>query len=407
MEIIMICRHCNGETILINDFGQMPIANAFTRTVEEDSFRFHLTTSFCGTCKLFQLNENPKVQQMFHGAYPFFTSTSKTMIKHFSEFYDQYKPNTEKDPFVLEIGSNDGSLLIRAKNDGFRHLGVDPSGNVVERAREQGINAISEFFTEKLAQTIETQNGKANRIFAANVICHIPDLHDLAKGIKSLLAPDGLFVFEEPYLGSMLAKTSYDQIYDEHIYIFSGSSIQKVFSQYGLELIDLQEQITHGGSMRYVIAHEKFAKPSNAMIEVLENEERKGFNSVEAYLAFGMECEKKRMQLKEIILELSNRGKRIAGYGATSKSTTILNYCQIGNGLIEYICDTTPEKQGRLTPGSHIPVISREEAQERLPDYFILFAWNHAAEIMALESERMPSKVEWISIIPKIEIVPK
>jgi methylation protein EvaC len=119
-----------------------------------------------------------------------------------------------------------------------------------------------------------------------------------------------------------------------------------------------------------------------------------------------MECEKRRIQLKEIIQNLSNSGKRIAGYGATSKSTTILNYCQIGNDLIEYICDTTPEKQGRLTPGSHIPVISREEAQEMLPDYFILFAWNHAAEIMALESERMPSKVEWISIIPKIEIVP-
>lgn len=403
----MQCRHCNNTAVIVNDFGSMPVANAFRNESDEDSFRYNLTTSFCDSCKLFQINDNPEVTQMFHNSYPFFTSTSKVMVNHFSEFFQEFKPDSSTDSFIVEIGSNDGSLLAQAKNDGFHHLGVDPSGNVVERAKNRGINAICEFFTEKLAKDIKTEHGMAKRIFAANVICHIPDLHDLARGIKELLATDGLFVFEEPYLGSMLEKVSYDQIYDEHIYIFSGISVQSVFAEYGLQLIDLQEQSTHGGSMRYVIAHEGFYTPSGEMLNILDREKEQGLNKIETYLEFANKCEKRKSELSELLSGLAKNGKRIAGYGATSKSTTILNYCNIGNDIIEYFCDTTPEKQGKLTPGSHIPVISRADAQERLPDYFILFAWNHAEEIMRFESESMPSNVAWISIIPKIEIVPR
>ena len=221
------------------------------------------------------------------------------------------------------------------------------------------------------------------------------------------ISADGLFVFEEPYLGSMLEQVSYDQIYDEHIYIFSGISVQSVFAEYGLQLIDLHEQSTHGGSMRYVIAHEGFCSPSKEMLRILDREKEQGLNKIETYLEFANECEKRKSQLRELLSGLAKNGKRIAGYGATSKSTTILNYCNIGTDIIEYFCDTTPEKQGKLTPGSHIPVISRVDAQDRLPDYFILFAWNHAEEIMRFESEKMPSNVDWINIIPKIEIVSK
>ncbi len=373
--------------------------------MDEDLFRFDLKTSFCEFCNLFQIIDNPKVEQMFHDSYPFFTSTSKSMVNHFSKFFEEFKPPSKEDSFVVEIGSNDGSLLVQAKNQGFHHLGVDPSGNVVERAKSCGINSICEFFSEKLAKEIKSKHGEANRIFAANVICHIPDLHDLARGIKDLLAQDGLFVFEEPYLGSMLEKISYDQIYDEHIYIFSGLSVQTVFAEYGLQLVDLQEQTTHGGSMRYVMAHQGTTTPSKEMLRILDREKNQGLNSVETYLRFARECEKRRSQLRELLFGLAAEGKRIAGYGATSKSTTILNYCNIGNEIIEYFCDTTPEKQGKFTPGSHIPVISREEAQERLPDYFILFAWNHAEEIMRYESNKMPSSVAWINIIPKLEIL--
>lgn len=403
----MQCRHCNNRTVMINDFGPMPIANSFRKEGDEDSFRYKLTTSFCEFCKLFQINENPKVEQMFHDAYPFFTSTSKSMVSHFSKFFEKFMPSPVGDSFIVEIGSNDGSLLAQAKNMGFRHLGIDPSGNVVERAKSHGINAICAFFSEKLASEIVSDHGKATRIYAANVICHIPDLHDLARGVRELLAPEGLFVFEEPYLGSMLEKISYDQIYDEHIYIFSGLSVQAVFAEYGLQLVDLEKQGTHGGSMRYVIAHESTTTPSKEMLGILKREKEQGLNTTETYLEFANECEKRKSQLRELLIGLTEDGNRIAGYGATSKSTTILNYCHIGNEIIEYFCDTTPEKQGKLTPGSRIPVISREAAQDKLPDYFILFAWNHAEEIMRLESERMPSSVAWINIIPKIEIVSK
>jgi len=345
---------------------------------------------------------------MFHDHYPFFTGLSTAMKSHFGQLVNDHLNDPGKsfsELFVVEIGSNDGTLLEFVKSKGIRHLGIDPSSNVVERAREKGVSAEIGFFGEALAADVVSRHGQADCIFAANVICHIPDIIDFGKGIDKLLATNGRFVFEEPYVGSMIEKTSYDQIYDEHVYIFGATSVRNIFSRVGLELIDAIPQKTHGGSMRYVLMHQGVGQTSTRLQEILVLEKEQGLDQLSTYLDFAKRCEERRFQLKSLLEDLKRKGLTVAGYAATSKSTTVLNYCGIGPELIEYISDSTLEKQNRFTPGSHIPVKSPEEMRENPPDYLVLFAWNHEKEILEKEKELTDRGVKWIRFVPQVEIL--
>ena len=219
----MKCRVCQSESTPIVNFGPMPIANNFIKNISDDIYRFGMETSFCRLCSLFQLNEQPIPGLMFHDHYPFFTGLSNSMRAHFGEmveFHTVLGNKSQENLFVVEIGSNDGTLLEFVKNKNIRHLGIDPSPNVVEASWRKGVSAEIGFFGKEFAIDVSKRHGKADIIFAANVICHIPDMIDFASGISELIGDEGQFIFEEPYIGSMLEKTSYDQIYDEHVYIF-------------------------------------------------------------------------------------------------------------------------------------------------------------------------------------------
>ena len=386
----------------------MPIANGFVFNVQDDKFRFCMRTSFCKDCSLFQLDYQPMPELMFNSHYPFFTGLSKKMQSHFGEMVNHFLNKSMKSSseiFVVEVGSNDGTLLEFVKKKGIRHLGIDPSENVVKSSWEKGITAKIGFFGHALAKEIEEQNGKADYIFATNVICHIPDIVDFGKGIKDLLSINGQFIFEEPYIGSMLNKNSYDQIYDEHVYIFGALSVKKIFEKVGLELVDAIPQITHGGSMRYVLMHKGVSETTKGALQILQNELQENLDKELTYLSFATRCRKRRLELKELLEKLKSNGAKVAGYAATSKSTTVLNYCGIGNDLITYISDSTPEKQDRITPGSHIPIVSHETMRANPPDYLVLFAWNHEKEILNKEKKLTASGVKWIRFVPKVEIL--
>ena len=357
-----ICRLCQNETIKVVDFGSMPIANNFVSTKNEDNYRFEMVATFCTFCKMFQINDQPEPSQMFHSAYPFFTASSENMKNHFKQMSLEHLPTSQdqKNLFIVEIGSNDGTFLKNIAVKGLKHLGIDPSPNVVEISKNQGINSEVHFFSEKTAIDVLNRYQPADRIFAANVVCHIPKLNDFVKGIKTLLHSDGQFIFEEPYLLSMLEKTSYDQIYDEHVYIFSLTSIQELFSRHGLELVDATFQPTHGGSMRYTIQHAGKSVITPKAKEYLLKEKVMGISEIGVYLEFAEKCEENKSQLLTLLRTLKSEGNTIGGYAATSKSTTVLNYCGIGTDLLSYISDSTPEKIGKLCPGSYVPVISHE-----------------------------------------------
>ena len=402
----MNCRVCDEPAESIIDFGPMPKANAFVTDLDQDSYRFNLAATFCLNCYLFQLAENPNPEAMFHGDYPFFTGQSKFMESHFEKFIeDHIVLDLNEQGFVLEIGSNDGTMLKALAKMNLKYLGVDPSSNAVAKAKESGLNCEVAFFNEDFAKTIKNSNGVANYIVAANVICHIPDLNSLFKGIKILLGENGKFIFEEPYLVDMLKQVSYDQIYDEHIYIFSASAIAKLARRFGLRLIDAIHQDTHGGSMRYVITHDNYLAESFELNRLLRTEEDFGILLPFIYKKFATDCEEKKLVFVNLLKDIKNSGKIVAGYGATSKSTTILNYCKVDSSLISFISDSTQEKIGKFSPGSGIPIFSHEKIRNNPPDYIVLFAWNHKDEILEKESELRKQNLKWISLCPVIEIL--
>ncbi len=390
-------------------FGRMPIANGFLNADQIPSeYFFELAPGFCETCGLLQLVEQPAPQKMFHDNYAFFSSSSRYMQRHFEAFAKLVMDSVlagRTNPFVVELGSNDGVMLRHFKAAGRRHLGIEPSGNVADVARAQGIQTVSEFFNPALADRLVAKHGHADAVLAANVMCHIPDIHGVASGISRLLAPDGVLMFEDPYLGDMIAKTSYDQIYDEHVFIFSATSVSSAFSRHGLELIDVLPQPTHGGSMRYVLAQKGAHPVAPAVGLLLDKERQQGLHTKATFDQFRRNCETSRTSLKELLASLRRAGKRVVGYGATSKSTTVTNYCGIGPEDVEFVSDTTPIKQGKLTPGSHIPVKPYEAFARNPPDYALLFAWNHAAEIFEKEHGFRSRGGKWIMFVPRVEIV--
>ena len=403
------CLICEKSIEPFLDFGRMPIANGFLDPEEfEDEFLFNLRTGFCVSCGMVQLTEQVDRDRMFHDHYAFYSSTSRRMAMHFEQFARTAHATVEAkaDPFVVELGSNDGIMLRHFAKIETRHLGIDPSANVAEAARQQGVNTISRFFDHKLAAEIVEQHGQADLILGANVMCHIPDLHSVAKGIKILLKPDGVLMFEDPYLGDIVEKVSYDQIYDEHAFYFSLLSVRHLFAEHAMQVVDVQPQNVHGGSMRYVIGHGGAIPVSATVTQRLEKERALGFDQQQTFDAFRKNVEQSRDMLLRQLQTMKKEGRRVVGYAATSKSTTVTNYCGITPDLVEFISDTTPIKQGKYSPGAHIPVRPYEDFTANYPDVALLFGWNHAREIMAKEQAFRDAGGQWLLYVPEVKVVP-
>ena len=393
---MMKCKITNKSIFNLMSFGKMPIANGFIKKKDfSKEFFFEMEVGFNEKLSLLQLNDHPKPEEMFNKNYPFFTSSSEYMKDHFKKYANFIKKNFLKpDSKILEIGTNDGTFLNNFKNENLKILGFEPSENVAQKAKENGIPVIIDFFNFKNIQKIPNFIKKTDLICASNVICHIPDLNDLIRGIDILLTSSGTFIFEEPYLGAMFDKVSYDQIYDEHIFIFSATSIKKIFEIYDFDLVDAHLQETHGGSMRYIVKRKNKFSPTLNLKNILEKEKKLKLDSIESCLNFKKNCEISKIKINKKIQKIKNKGKSICGYAATSKSTTVLNYCGINKDQIDYICDTTKEKIGKYTPGTHIPIKDMDYFYKNQPDAIYLFAWNHKKEILKKEKN---FRGEWFS----------
>ena len=357
-----------------------------------------MSVAFCSKCHMVQLMEQPDPKLMFHDNYAFYSSSSKHMATHFENFaidvINEYQ--LTKDSTVLEIGSNDGILLKHFASRGIGHLGVEPSSNVAQIAKANGVKTLNTFFDDKFKA-----RNNLDVILAANVLCHISDIHSVMRAVKRTLSPNGVFIFEDPYLGDIIDKTSYDQIYDEHAFYFSASSVHNLVRQYGMEIIEVESQSTHGGSMRYTIANIGQHFPCPSVKKLLFNEYIDGLDHPETYNEFRRKVESSRRNLVQLLMKIKTEGGNIVGYGATAKSATITNYCGIGPEVINFICDTTPIKQGKFSPGVHIPVRPHDEFVANPPTHALLFAWNHANEIMQKEE----FKGKWIVYVPEVKLL--
>ena len=395
----MKCKLTNKTLKPFMSFGQMPLANGFLHKNDFNSEYFYeMEVGFSEDLSLFQLNDHPTPNEMFNEKYPFFTGSSEFMKLHFKEFAEWIKSNFLKtNSKLIEIGSNDGTFLQNFKNSNINYIGFEPSPNIALKANANNIRTIDKFFNFESILQLKNFEKETDVICASNVICHIPNLKNLILTIEKLLSKKGLFIFEEPYLGSMFKKVSYDQIYDEHIFMFSINSVKKVFSLFDLELIDVFPQETHGGSMRYIVGRKNEHTISNNVINGLSDEKKNNLDTLESCLDFKKKCEISKKNLVNKLLELKKNNKKICGYAATSKSTTILNYCNINSKIIDFICDSTKEKIGKFSPGTHIPIVSTSHFHKNIPDIAYLFAWNHKKEILAKEKEFLSNGGQWIS----------
>lgn len=345
--------------------------------------------------------------EMYRADYPYRASGSLLISRHFEQVARHIIATRLHGPdgFVVEIGSNDGVMLKTLSAAGVRHLGVDPAAGADDVARSHGVNVRTDFFNEATAKSILTDYGPANLVFSANTFSHITQLDSILRGVDLLLAPDGLFVFEDRSLADILRHNYFDQIYDEHIYLFSVSSVQVMAALFGFELVDAEHLPLHGGSIRYTLARAGSRPPSDAVAEFLAMEKAAGLGEPATYERFASQINQIKTDLVTLLQTLRSDGRSVVGYGATSRSATVLNYCGIGPELLPMVCDSTPEKQGTVTPGSMIPVCGPEVFGKPFPDYALLFAWNHAEEIMGKERQFVQQGGRWIVYVPQVHLV--
>ena len=379
-------------------FGKMPLANGFLEKKKFKKEKFYdLNVGFNENISLLQVLDVPKFSKTIYKNYPFFTNKSRYMIQHFKICAHWIRKNfLEYNSNLIEIGSNDGTMIKNFNKSKINAVGVDPAPNVASVAKKSGVKTYNIFFNYKNMEKLKKFYKNTKVIYAANVFCHIKDLIDVIKCVDYLLSSDGYFIFEEPYLGSMYKNISYDQLYDEHIYMFSATSILKIFEMHDFELVDVLGQDTHGGSLRYIISRKNKSIIKKNVFKFLRHEDINNISNIDGCLKFKKNCEISKENILLKIKNLKKKNKKICGYAATAKSTTVLNYCKIGNDLIDCIFDTSAEKIGKFSPGMHIPIVSMQNFKKSYFDYAYLFAWNHKKEIYEKEKKFKKEGGKWL-----------
>ncbi|MCC7411658.1 MAG: class I SAM-dependent methyltransferase [Gammaproteobacteria bacterium] len=380
------CRFC-GHPLATSfaDLGTAPLSNAFLRPERRLDMEPHypLHAYVCEQCFLVQLEQYAAPEQIFDD-YVYFSSYSRSWLEHARRYSEAMISDLGLGPasFVTEIASNDGYLLRNFVDRGIPCLGVEPAHTVAMAAREHGVPTIERFFDEQTADRIVADHGHADLIVANNVLAHVPDLNGFVRGCVRLLAPRGLLTVEVPHLLRLVQDVQFDTIYHEHFSYFSLATAVRVFAAYGLEVTDVEELDTHGGSLRlHVRAAATGLAPSAALAKLLARERTAGLLDTAVYRAFQARVDATKRDLLEFLITARRAGKHVVGYGAAAKGNTLFNYCGIRTDFIDFVVDRNPHKQGLLLPGSHIPVRDPDAIDSARPDYVLVLPWNLIGEI--------------------------
>ena len=391
------------------NLGQQPLANSFLKDIKRSTLRneFFYNLKICFNTKNYLVSikkpVNPKKQ--YTDQYAHRASESKTMRLAFKQIakklFKRFKPKK-----IMEIGSNDGVFLKNFNKNSV--IAVEPCKNLA-RITKKLFKTYDEFWNLKLSKKlIKEKKGEIDLIFSANTISHIPNLEETFIGINNILSQDGVFVIEDPSLLKVLQNNSYDQFYDEHVYVFSSISINNIIKKYGLRLFDIEHLTTHGGSNRYYICKEKGKyKQSLRLKRALKKELSYKLDKIKSYYKFSKRVKLSRKKLFKLIVSLKKRHKKIISYGATYKSTTVFNYCRINSRMIDYVTDTTLNKQGKYTPGTHLKIISPNDGINDNIDYAFLGAWNFKKEIFKKEKNFLRRGGRFITHVPKVTTLSK
>jgi len=387
------------------DLGQQPLANYYLdkNQVKKKERKYRLIVCFDKQNKLVSIKKTFSSKMMFNNKYPYRSSMSKTMQKSFKKLSQQIKKEI-KPKKILEIGSNDGSFL---KNFNKKiSIGIEPCSNVERITKKQKFNTIPKYWNMKLAKIILKNHGSIDLVYSANTISHIKNLSDVFKSINFVLSKKGVLILEDPSLLECLKKNTYDQFYNEHIYVFSYLSLKNILKRYDLEIYKIDNLDIHGGSNRYFIKRiTNKIRIDNSVIKQQKNETKYGLAKKNTYFEFRKRVENSKKRLISIFSYCKSKNKKIIGYGATAKSTTILNYCKINNKTIDYFVDTTEAKQNKYTPGTKILVKKYKGYIDSDVDYIFLGAWNFQNEIFAKEKKFIKDGGKFIIHTPYPKII--
>ena len=387
------CMICGSKTLTkYLDLGESALANSYLNPVDVKKsnfteFKAPLEVYFCNYCHLAQLLHIVDRKLLF-SEYAYFSSTSPQLLTHFDNYAEEVFSNfpDQARKLTFEIASNDGILLKPFKKRGARVLGIDPAKNIAEKANNDGIETLPEFFRSEIVPALVKKYGRAGVILANNVLAHTDVLPDIIRGISQFLDKKGVFVFEFQYLYDLLKKNEFDNTYHEHICYFSLAPIMLMLEKNGLEAFRIQHVDTQGGSLRVYAGLLPIAFKKDGSVDHFLNLERKEkLNEAETYHKFASMPPLVKEGLKTMLVDFSSKGKKVVGYGAPAKGNTLLQYAGVTKDEIRYIIDNAPSKQGKLTPGTHIPIVAPEVLKKDTPDYILILAWNYASSIIERE----------------------
>jgi len=401
MKIIEACRICGNQGINeILDLGKQPYANSLLETTDENEGFYPLSISWCPKCNLVQLNQTAEPGDMF-SSYIWVTSTSKGAIEHADNLYCDILSRTEllQESYVLEVASNDGAFLKPFSENGYKVLGVDPAKNIVDMAVADGIPTVCKFFGVKAAEGIVEEHGRAGVVMARNVLPHVTNLHDFVQALDLCLAEDGLLVIEFHYAKIIMEELHYDSIYHEHLCYYTVMSVERLLNQYGLFVYDIAKSLISGGSLILYIK-KKSGKEKPVVQYYRDSEMESKLNNLDSWQNFARLTLSHREQLLKILTEITGESGPIVGYGASARSSTMLNFCGIDTRHLSVIADQNPLKHNHITAGTHIPIASPEEVMKQRPECVLILAWNFSAEIIEILKERFYYKGKCLLPLP-------
>ncbi|HSW19802.1 MAG TPA: class I SAM-dependent methyltransferase [Ramlibacter sp.] len=404
------CRFCGSalrHTFV--DLGMSPPCETYltAEQLHEMEPFYPLHVFVCHECLLVQLPEHVAPQDIFT-EYAYFSSYSDSWLAHAKAYTEKMVAQRElgKDSLVVELASNDGYLLQYFVAQGVPVLGIEPAANVGKEAVRKGVPTVTKFFGREVAAELASEGKQADLIVANNVLAHVPDIRSFVEGMKLLLKPAGAITIEFPHLMRLMEGNQFDTIYHEHFSYLSFLAVTRILSHFGLEIFDVEELATHGGSLRVHARHASSSAPppTERVRELARREEQEGFERLETYFSFGRQVEETKRQILSFLIDARRSGKSIAGYGAPGKGNTLLNYCAIRTDFLDYAVDRNPYKHGKFLPGTHIPIFAPDKIRETRPDYVVIMPWNLKDEIRQQLSWIKEWGGKFVVFIPEVEI---
>lgn len=405
------CQYCDAAlTTTLVDLGLSPLSNSYVpieKAAQPDNM-YPLHARVCDNCFLVQVDDVVPADEIFNQDYAYFSSFSKSWLDHCQAFASSSSDRFSlgKDSLVVEIASNDGYLLQYFLERGIQVLGVEPSASVAKVAQAKGIDTRIEFFGKRTSEQMRAEGIVPDLICSANVLAHVPDIGDFVAGVAALLDSDSVYTVEFPHLLNLINLGQFDTIYHEHFTYLSLVAVERIFTDHGLRIFDVEEVPTHGGSLRVYACLKDATHPETAGVQHVRSKERAAkLDVIDGYLGFEPRVERIRDNLMAYLTDAKAAGKTVVGYGAAAKGNTLLNYCGIGTDLISYVVDKNPAKQNTLLPGSRIPVYGVEMLTSQMPDDILILPWNIKDEVIAQLADLRQKGVRFVTAIPEMEII--